>query len=915
MKFPNLNPNENLSQYNFTQYFNPSKMKKIMESEWNIEYDEEWLTVNGIKDITDAKTHINKIYRASKNGRFQPTFMKVEYGRYFYKGSLSVGLLVCPIRHSLCREDYFDFDMINAHYRILEQLCIQENIPKQDYKYISQYCNKRDSIRQELCKQYFPDEEYSNAKDKIKVLFLRIMYLGSFEKWKKDYGLPDEMKQDAHTSKIQSNIINLLIRIKQDNLTEWADISKKVEKENNQRKKLADKHNTRFKPKNPDASFLSLFLQSWERKICEIAVEFMVDNKLVKDNTLIYTFDGFMCLKTDMDTVQICKDLNTRIIERLSLDIGWETKDFDRHIDDTVFPKKIDYDFPKDKLVHYDFQYFNDIETYEEKRGYFEKFITKTINPQPIYHFRFRENNGVAKYVMYNKDNIKEAFMEYTLNETKKSNNKGSDIELLFIDKWLKDTEKALFHKADFIPHPNNPDTVETEKQILNTFTGYNPYCFDNEIESDQDYIKPFLKIVENLVGGNEDDVEIFHNLIAWKIQRPEHKKPYSLLIKSQEGEGKNTVFDTIGRIIGEAHYYQTTNAEDLFGDHAEGVNNKLLIVMNEMNIKQTGKHADKLKSLITDPTYNINPKNIRPLTIRNLAFIVVLSNQENPIYIDETKRDRRWFIFKGNQKNININGDMWGKLHERIRDPKFIKSLYEYYMNYDLEFDLNKAKIRNSRRKAYKSVVCRYVKPEILFLQDYIMERRFIGDTANGKHINPINMEHYTNYSQGGTMYQQRDYWNGYCPSQTEKLNPVGGGFIEDEVLYSEGFEKDWYEDGLFLTTKFQFKADNFRKDYHKWVKLNHFNIERNERSQKAFNNAIPTLNLPIEIVGMKAGEKGFVFTPYHLIQTMLKRNYIELEADHIDIMNEIFEKNKALSTQPIEPVCNTNQELEALF
>ena len=46
-----------------------------------------------------------------------------------------------------------------------------------------------------------------------------------------------------------------------------------------------------------------------------------------------------------------------------------------------------------------------------------------------------------------------------------------------------------------------------------------------------------------------------------------------------------------------------------------------------------------------------------------------------------------------------------------------------------------------------------------------------------------------------------------------------------------------------------------------------------------------------------------------------MLKRNYIELEADHIDIMNDTFEKYKELSTQPVEVVCNTNEELEALF
>jgi len=915
MRFPTFNPNQNLSQYNFTQYFNPSKMKKIIESEWNVEYDEDWLLENGIKDINDAQTHIKKIYRSSKNGRFQPTFMKTEYGRYFYKGSLSIGLLVCPIRHSLCREDYIDFDMINAHYKILEQLCIKQKIPKEHYKYISQYCQQRELIRGNLCKQYFPNEEYSTAKDKIKVLFLRIMYLGSFEKWRKENGLGEEVKQDAHTSKIQDNIVLLLNRIKQDNLIEWNDINKKTEKHNNILKKFCDKNNKRFIPKNPDASFLSLFLQSWERKICECAVEFMIEHKHIKDNTLIYTFDGFMCLKTDMDTIQVCKDLNSRIIERLELDIGWETKDFDRHIDDTVFPKKKEYDFPKDKLVHLDFQYFNDIETYEEKRGYFETFITKTINPQPIYHFKFTNEKGVSSYVMYNKDNIKEAFMEYTLNETKKSNNKGDNVEILFVDKWLKDTEKSLFHKADFRPHPYNPNSVDKDTHILNTFTGYSPDCFNDELDANDEYIKPFLAVVENIVGGNPDDIDIFHNLIAWKVQRPEYKNPYSVLIKSQEGEGKNTVFDTIGRMIGEAHYYQTTNAEDLFGDHAEGVNNKLLIVMNEMNIKQTGKHADKLKSLITDPTFNINPKNIRPLTIRNLAFIVVLSNQENPIYIDETKRDRRWFIFQGNQNNIKINNETWGMIHKRLREPKFIKSLYKYYMKFNLkDFNLTNAKIRNSRRKAYKSVVCRYVKPEILFLQDYIMERRFVGDTKNGEHINPINMEEYVNYTHGSTQYAQKRYWKGYEPTQTSKLND-DMPFMGNEVFWSFGFDTDWYEDGLFLSTKFQFKAGDLRKDYLEWVKINGFNVERNERSQKAFNNAIPTLQLPIEIVGMKAGEKGFVLTPYVVINAMVKRNYLELEQEQMKLMTENYEKTKQKTEEAVVEPEDFNKELLSLF
>ena len=69
MRFPSFNPNQNLSQYNFTQYFNPSKMKKIIESEWNVEYDEDWLLENGIKDI--ALKLLSSIRNAATRGVWQ----------------------------------------------------------------------------------------------------------------------------------------------------------------------------------------------------------------------------------------------------------------------------------------------------------------------------------------------------------------------------------------------------------------------------------------------------------------------------------------------------------------------------------------------------------------------------------------------------------------------------------------------------------------------------------------------------------------------------------------------------------------------------------------------------------------------------------------------------------------------------
>jgi hypothetical protein len=62
-----------------------------------------------------------------------------------------------------------------------------------------------------------------------------------------------------------------------------------------------------------------------------------------------------------------------------------------------------------------------------------------------------------------------------------------------------------------------------------------------------------------------------------------------------------------------------------------------VLIILNELSMfKETGSHdADKLKSLITDPTLSIRTKFLNTHTSRNLLNFILVSNHLDPIHLE----------------------------------------------------------------------------------------------------------------------------------------------------------------------------------------------------------------------------------------------------------------------------------------
>jgi len=892
MEFPKFEPNESITDKFYKQTFCPNKARKMIESGYNVAYDKVWIREWNIKGFTDGRTHLEKIMSLSRNGVLSPKIDGTEQGRYVYNQSLSLGLLSAPFRHTLCKDEYIDFDMTNAHYVILNELCRLSKVPKQQYENISRYVKDRDALREKIGKDLFPNKSFAEVKDDVKRLFLITLYGGSFEKWAKDMGLDEKVKPHIIIVGMRNEMNSLLnMFIKNANPTLWLETFEKVKKLNDKNKKLSDKNQTPYHHKNADARFLSIFLQSWERKIIETAICYMEEKKYIKDNVLIYTFDGFMIKKYDIDTNAICIELKDYIRERLDMNMGWETKEFDKARDDDFFPPKKVYDVPTKNMLRVNFNYLKECRSYDEKKDYFERFVIKTIEPSPMYWITSHktENGRITKHINYMNDiQLKQSYIEIKLNEEKKSNNKGLNSSLSFIDKWLDDADKRRAYRHDFIPYPTDPRERVEDDDIFNIFTGYNEACFQ-DLKPAENTLDGFMYVLKNLLGGTDEDLDEFNSLISKKIQNPHIKIDKSFLIKSRQGEGKNTCMDAIGSVMGKAHYFYTSNVNDIFGTHAEGTEGKLFVILNEMDIASTKAITSAFKSYITEDSIRVNPKNIRPFDVKNLALVGVLSNEESPIFIDSREGDRRWFIFQGNKKNKELPREKWEKLHKRVKTPEFINALYNFYMNYKPKKDLSSLRIRNSHKEAYKSVVCRYIKPEAIFLHDYITQKSCLNG-HNDDEIHPHQRE--------VLYYGYKDF--------NELPHRANGRSCDFK-------DCSWFNDENYLTNTFEFKGTEFLHDYEVWLKANHFSIERSSKSSKAFYNNLVSLDCDILRKRKNGNAEHISFQPYKVLEGLIKSNMIEMEKEFQDDMRKSVKRAMSVKKTIKDAINGEPQEKKA--
>lgn len=671
----------------------------------------------------------------------------MSFGRCNPVGAIGFFNMRKKIRHTLAKKiGFVDWDIVNCHPNALLQICKANGIACENLNF---YVNNRNTVLQKIM------TITKCLRDDAKELFLRLLYFGTFENWSKDnniclYSFQNEPDTLQFINQYCDELKLIGERIMEANPL----LVKEIEK------KDKDHHNM-------IGTCVSFYLQEWEVRVLECMYNYCEQKQYIQNGVCALCADGIM-VRNDWTGELLGKELNEIVKSKIGFDFVFEPKSLDEALDDEFIKahkltlEKIVSD--NNTLDQFNTEFFNSLIGYTKKKLYFENFVCKVMRPDPTYIYVEKENSKEDILHFYSEKKISETFKHLGTGEFT-----AFGIEIKFMGKWLSDENIKIYNKMDFVPFN---ERVEMPKNLYNLFRGFNPKTKSNFDSSKKDkLLKPFKELGVQLCGGDETHFNYLYAYLADIIQNPNVKNPIAFIIKGKQGTGKNMFLNAFGNILGKQHYITSSNPKDFFGDYAEGFYHKLLVNMNECEGKDTFDFEGRIKSFITEDTITLNRKFVQPITISNLARLVIFTNKANPIPIDVRTKDRRYVVFETNDKYLEpkYTTDFWKSLLKHFNRDDFIACLYDD-MN---SMDLSKMDWRTQRpiTQAYLQMCKLYVPTEVLFLEHKIMKGLEMDKTFDFNFAETVQKDgicgmelfkEYTNYCKEfgfykeGTSYQK---------------------------------------------------------------------------------------------------------------------------------------------------------------
>jgi putative DNA primase/helicase len=149
--------------------------------------------------------------------------------------------------------------------------------------------------------------------------------------------------------------------------------------------------------------------------------------------------------------------------------------------------------------------------------------------------------------------------------------------------------------------------------------------------------------------------------------------------VHGPQGTGKSRFFEAVAKIYGEYGIVLNQGAiEDKF--NSDWTSRKLFILADEIVARQDMYHLkNQLKAFITGDWVRVNPKNLAAYKERNHMNLVFLSNENQPVALEND--DRRHCVIYTPQK---LDESFYNEVSEEI-DNGGVEALFHLLLNYDL--------------------------------------------------------------------------------------------------------------------------------------------------------------------------------------------------------------------------------------
>lgn len=218
----------------------------------------------------------------------------------------------------------------------------------------------------------------------------------------------------------------------------------------------------------------------------------------------------------------------------------------------------------------------------------------------------------------------------------------------------------------------------------LNTYIPANIKAVEGDVSRWKDYLTRIFNTAE--------DIKIFEDYIAHCIKFPGWKIPWSVLLQSAKGIGKQMISDIIKHAVGEPYTYQP-DAEELVSGVSQfngWMRNKLMILVDEVRVGDRNDLMNGLKTIITDRRIAIESKGVDQEMEDNVANWIFFSNFKDAFPIDEN--ERRYCIFYSKLQSAlqieeaGLNKDFFDGMYHWLECEEGFEKLAWYYLHYPIE-------------------------------------------------------------------------------------------------------------------------------------------------------------------------------------------------------------------------------------
>lgn len=620
------------------------------------EYDRNVLTNILASDNIDQT--IKKILKRVNKNSMISTGNKVNYqlsgicknnrlGRFYpSENQISIGRLKSIYRGTLFNKFYWDIDIANCHYMIINWYASQNKL---DNTYITKYIENREEIL----------EKIPVSRDIAKEIFLKILYGGEVDKELEE--IYTEVQEPFTNSicydELPTDIKHFISILK----SEISSINKHIVSNNSDiidLQKIISTCNSKKPKKNYEKTIVALKIQSFERALL-LCLKEKLEFENRKMDVLIH--DGGLIRKLENETIfpnELLIKCQDYVYEHTGIKIKLVNKPM-------IFDSEI-INLQIDKSQ-------TQMKTYKETKLEFEK---------NNFYIRFQNQYGTLvgnKLYLRDKASIQNDLSNLLASDVKDSK---------FFKHWMKDPTRRQYDNITF--SPKNPNLDLEDETLYNDFEGF---TIENKIDKgliecddslDFTQSSIYKWLIEVICDNNLDVYNWLMHYINHMFFYPYEKTMIALVLASdKQGTGKSLLFNTwISGMLGKEFACSVGDVNELFQRFNLFLRKKILVSVDETNLKTTKAVMDKIKSFITIETLKYDEKNMKAFENPTNIHLCFFTQWDNALPIESS--DRRFQAIKTSSKYAN-DKEYLKPVIDEIRNGKYNYCFYKYLKdNYD---------------------------------------------------------------------------------------------------------------------------------------------------------------------------------------------------------------------------------------